>query len=81
MDNIQIYIGQTIVKIRREKKISQESLALTANIDRHYMSDIENGRRNISVEFLEKIAQALGTKGSTILSEAESIIEQQKEIH
>lgn len=73
MDNIQIYIGQTIVKIRREKKISQESLALTADIDRHYMSDIENGRRNISVDFLEKIAQALGTTGSALLSEAEDM--------
>lgn len=74
MDNLQLYIGQTIVQTRKEKNISQESLALTADIDRHYMSDIENGRRNISVDILEKIARALGTSGSAILAEAEALI-------
>lgn len=74
MDNLQVYIGQEIVKKRKEKNISQESLALTADIDRHYMSDIENGRRNISVDILEKIARALGTTGSSILAKAEAMI-------
>lgn len=64
-------IGIEIVRLRNQKNVSQEKLALNANIDRRYMSDIENGRRNISVEILSKIAKALDTTGSEILREAE----------
>lgn len=64
-------IGIEIVRLRNQKNVSQEKLALNANIDRRYMSDIENGRRNISVEILSKIAKALGTTGSEILKVAE----------
>lgn len=64
-------IGYVIIRLRKSKDISQEKLALAANVDRRYMSDIENGRRNISVEMLSKIAKALGTTGGTLLLEAE----------
>jgi len=64
-------IGIELVNLRKVKGISQEKLALNANIDRRYMSDIENGRRNISVEMLSKIARALGAKASEILKVAE----------
>ncbi len=64
-------IGIEIVRLRNQKNVSQERLALNANVDRRYMSDIENGRRNISVEMLSKIAKALNTTGSEILKVAE----------
>ncbi|MCQ2270363.1 MAG: helix-turn-helix domain-containing protein [Bacteroidales bacterium] len=64
-------IGNEIISLRKSKGLSQEKLALNANIDRRYMSDIENGRRNISVEMLSKIAKALETTGSEILKVAE----------
>lgn len=37
-----------------------------AEIDRHYMSDIENGRRNISLDIIEKIAKTLNIKVSKL---------------
>lgn len=47
----------------REKRLllnlSQEKLANLAEIDRTYLPDIENGRRNISLKVAEKIANAL----------------------
>lgn len=64
-------IGIVIVNLRKTKGLSQERLALNANIDRRYMCDIENGRRNISVEMLSKIAKALETTASEILRKAE----------
>lgn len=64
-------IGNEIINLRKAIGLSQEKLALNANIDRRYMSDIENGRRNISVEMLARIAKALGTSGSEILKVAE----------
>jgi len=37
--------------------MSQETLALSADIDRHYMSDIENGKRNISIDIIERLSK------------------------
>lgn len=53
-------IGKTIIALRRIKGISQEQLALGANIDRRYMSDIENGKRRISIAMLSKISDYFG---------------------
>ena len=41
--------------------ISQEQLALKAEIDRTYMTSVENGKRNISIQNIEKIIYALDT--------------------
>ena len=54
--NYQKNIGKAIVRLRSSKGVSQEKMALEANIDRRYMSDIENGKRNISLDVLSKIA-------------------------
>jgi transcriptional regulator with XRE-family HTH domain len=53
-------VGQRIKTLRKQLGLSQEALALKAEVDRTYMTDVENGRRNISIEILEKIIVALG---------------------
>ena len=57
--DIKLKVGQRIKGLRHELKLSQEALANKADVDRTYMTDVENGRRNISVEILEKIIAAL----------------------
>lgn len=57
--NVKEKLGQRILEIRREKSLSQEKLALKANIDRAYMHLIEKGKTNVSIELIEKIAIAL----------------------
>ena len=52
-------IGQRIKVLRHGLELSQEALANKAGVDRTYMTDVENGRRNISIEILEKIISAL----------------------
>lgn len=52
-------IGQRIRELRKELKISQEALAYKAEVDRTYVTDVENGRRNVSVEILERLIKAL----------------------
>lgn len=39
--------------------ISQEKLALKAELDRTYLAGVENGKRNLSLKSLEKIIHAL----------------------
>lgn len=57
--DIKLKIGQRIRELRKGLEISQESLAYKAEVDRTYVTDVENGRRNISVEILEKLITAL----------------------
>lgn len=57
--NIKEKLGKRIFQLRKEKTLSQEKLALKANIDRAYMHLIEKGKTNVSLELIEKIAIAL----------------------
>lgn len=60
--NIKNKIGNRIKFLRNELKISQEELGFRSNVDRTYITDVENGRRNVSVEVLERIVnQGLNT--------------------
>lgn len=56
-----IKIGKRIKALRLEKNLSQEQLALKAEIDRTYMTSVENGKRNISIMLIERIIYALDT--------------------
>jgi len=59
--DIRSKIGLRIKSIRSDKGISQNDLAFYAGLDRSYLAGVENGKRNISVINLEKIAIALET--------------------
>lgn len=59
MLELSIEIGQLIRKKRKEKKITQEALALHCGIDRSYIGRIERGEVNLTVEKLYEIATAL----------------------
>lgn len=69
--SLQENLGKTIVRLRREKSFPKEAFANEASIDRRYMSDIENGKRNISIDILERICNKLGMKMSELFVEVE----------
>ncbi|OGI92088.1 hypothetical protein A3A09_02175 [Candidatus Nomurabacteria bacterium RIFCSPLOWO2_01_FULL_42_20] len=52
-------VGENISKLRKAKKLSQGELAKILGVNRSYISTLENGSRNPSVETLQKIAKAL----------------------
>ena len=54
------HIGRRIRELRKEGNESQESFAQRCGIDKSYMSDIECGKRNVSIFFLDVIITALG---------------------
>jgi transcriptional regulator with XRE-family HTH domain len=58
--DIRAKIGLRIKELRKAKGLSQEQLALKAEIDRTYMASVENGKRNVAVVNIEKIIIALG---------------------
>lgn len=70
-EEIFITYGKVIRAIRQSKKISQEELADICGLHRTYISDVELGKRNVSLENIDKIANALNTKISDIFIEVE----------
>ena len=56
-----------VVKLRAAKGISQEELAHQAEINRSYLSDLENARTYVGLEILGKIADVLGVEGADLL--------------
>lgn len=67
--NIKKKFGEKVKKLRLEKGLSQEALAHQADLDRTYIPSIEKGERNVSITVIEKIANALEVKISTLFDE------------
>lgn len=70
-EEIRVAYGKAIRSIRQSKKISQEELAERCGLHRTYVSDVELGKRNVSLENIDKIARALQVKKSDIFIEVE----------
>ena len=66
-------LGMRIKYLRQKRKWSQEDLALNSNINRNYISDLENGRRNPSLEILERIAVAFNISLAELFKGIETI--------
>jgi len=70
--DIRIKIGLRIRELRKAKGLSQEQLALKAEIDRTYMASVENGKRNVAIVNIEKIINALDTSFKDFFSGLDS---------
>lgn len=51
--------GQNVRRVRQQVGLSQEELAFRAKLHRTYISSIERGVRNVSLENIFAIAEAL----------------------
>ena len=67
MIDIKKKFGGNMRQVRKLKKISQEELAFRAGLHRTYISDIERGQRNVSLENIEKITKALDVSTKDLL--------------
>ena len=70
-EHILIRYGQAVRKVRLEQGISQEELADRCGLHRTYISDVELGKRNISLENIERIAISLNRTLSDFFKEGE----------
>lgn len=59
LSNVFVRFGTRLREIRLKKGISQERLAELAGLHRTYVSSVERGERNISLENIDKLANAL----------------------
>lgn len=60
-------LGQNLKKIRAEEKMSQGDIARKLGVDRGYISNIENGKKNPTLATIERLANALGISVDELL--------------
>ncbi len=58
-NDIKTRFGKNVRKYRKILGVSQEELAFISGLHRTYISSVENGRRNVSLEAIEKLTDAL----------------------
>ncbi|BAK76724.1 putative transcriptional regulator [Pseudogulbenkiania sp. NH8B] len=59
--------AKNLRQVRRLKEVSQEALALQAGLSRTYVSEVERGERNVSIDNMGLLADALGVKLKDLL--------------
>ena len=67
-----VNIGKNIRFIRKQKQLTQSELANKMNISRSYLGDLENNRRNPSIETVSALANALDINIDEILKSSNS---------
>ena len=54
--------GLVMAKLRKERRWSGEKLAFQLESSQKYISDVENGNRNVSLLFVERVARVFGLR-------------------
>lgn len=67
MKNPLLQFGERVKAVRQEQGLSQEDLADQADLHRNYISQIECGRRNLSLLNILKLARALKVPASKLI--------------
>ena len=72
--HISAIFGQVLREQRMVRGFSQEGLALRADIDRAFLSQMERGVRQPSITTLIKLSWALGVQPSVLIRRLERLI-------
>ena len=62
-----LLLGRNVRDARQAKRMTQEGLALEADMKRSYLSELEAGKRNPTVKALGRLAIALGIDAADLL--------------
>ena len=62
-------VGLNIRNLRNSRGLSQEKLALAADLDRSYISEFELAKYSASIDVLERIAHALEVDPKELFNE------------
>lgn len=61
-------VGDRIRQVREHRRMTQDRLAEITSISKGFLSDLENDKRNVSSEYLLRIANSLGTSVDYLLT-------------
>ena len=54
-----VIVARNISRLRYEREISQEKLCELAGVSRGYFQRVESGKRNMTIEYLDRVRKAL----------------------
>jgi len=74
VEQISTVFGQVLREQRISRELSQEELALAADVDRTFVSQMERGIRQPTITTLIKLAGALGIQPSTLIVRMEKLL-------
>jgi transcriptional regulator with XRE-family HTH domain len=63
--------GELVRRLRQERGYSQEEFSFRVGLHQTYISSVERGERNVTIQTADRIAKALGTKLSELFGELE----------
>jgi len=66
---IEFRFGERVRALRIERRLPQDVLASRAQVHRNYISDMERGKRNVSLRIIERIAKALDVEIAELFKE------------
>lgn len=67
MANISLKLEQNMKRIRTKKNMSQGDIARALEVDRSYISNIESGKKNLTLATIQKLADALKFSADELL--------------
>lgn len=67
---LRVIVGANIRRIREARSLPQDELAHRAAVHVTYLSGVETGKRNITMNVLERIAGALGVDATELVQRA-----------
>jgi transcriptional regulator with XRE-family HTH domain len=67
MQEISKKLGQNMKRARAKKKLSQGALARLLEVDKGYISNIENGKKNPTLATIQRLAEALGISANELI--------------
>jgi len=67
MDKISEQLGKNMKRTRAKKNMSQGDIARALEVDRGYISNIENGKKNPTLATIQRLANALGVSADELL--------------
>jgi transcriptional regulator with XRE-family HTH domain len=73
-ESIAAIFGRVLREQRTARGISQEALALSADVDRTFVSQMERGLRQPTLTTLCKLSQALDIQPSTLVARVERLL-------
>ncbi|MEK3686762.1 helix-turn-helix domain-containing protein [Paenibacillus sp. FSL R10-2736] len=67
--DIQVEFGKRVKELRARSGMSQDALSFRSGLDRTYISGVERGKRNVTLDSMQRIAKALNVSLRYIFSD------------
>ncbi|MDZ4834651.1 MAG: helix-turn-helix transcriptional regulator [Candidatus Melainabacteria bacterium] len=78
-ETLYVCLGKTIARRRKQLKLSQQDLAELSGVNRAFLSNVEQGKRNPSIGAVASIAQGLSMRISRLLVKCDECIKDSEE--